>query len=374
MGLITPCIIAPDSSHWAGWADAVLSREPARRAAGHAFEQRLISAGRVPVLSFHHLEELLAIDDAAHARDRLSFLSELTLVAWLRVDATTFGPGGIVDIVAAEAIAALSGAGKVDEVRDGARSILLQTGSARAVLGDELWVWEAVREEFRRRNVEARDITAVTPVHYFDDQRTIREIVQGRIRSSAEQVARVHEIRASLITEITNHGDKRISDPSVVADSFLHRVNQLSVPDGVSVRDLIVASLTAQGLDRHEVRDDALLADLNVLALLRNRLKTVAPLTGRSFEDLKPIPEVAFPHHLIYRSLKLYGQRRKRRPGGDLNDGHLAALAPFVDELYVDRRTAEDFRRASRRDPDLRRLIGRVGKASTFQGLTASPC
>ncbi len=42
---------------------------------------------------------------------------------------------------------------------------------------------------------------------------------------------------------------------------------------------------------------------------------------------------------------------------GDVTDGHLAGLAPYCNELYVDERTAEVFRRAHARSPALSSLL-----------------
>jgi hypothetical protein len=44
-----------------------------------------IDQGIVPLLSLHHLEELLGVQDDATARARVAFLQDLPLLAWLRL-------------------------------------------------------------------------------------------------------------------------------------------------------------------------------------------------------------------------------------------------------------------------------------------------
>jgi hypothetical protein len=68
MSLMRPRVVAPDTSHWANWIDAALSSDPAKRYAARHFHDRLLDAGKVPFLSWHHLEELLCVDIAANAR------------------------------------------------------------------------------------------------------------------------------------------------------------------------------------------------------------------------------------------------------------------------------------------------------------------
>jgi hypothetical protein len=52
----------------------------------------------------HHLEELLVVDDPVSARDRVTFLRSLPLVAWMQTPKDV-GLGSIVDILSAEAVA-----------------------------------------------------------------------------------------------------------------------------------------------------------------------------------------------------------------------------------------------------------------------------
>jgi hypothetical protein len=95
-------------------------------------------------------------------------------------------------------------------------------------------------------------------------------------------------------------------------------------------------------------------------------LRIVASKTGRSFDDLKRIPIAELPSRLIGNSLKKHGQPRQKRPGGDLIDGYLGVLAAYSGMLYVDKRTAEDFRRAIAKETKLTGLIGVVAKAADF--------
>ena len=95
----------------------------------------------------------------------------------------------------------------------------------------------------------------------------------------------------------------------------------------------------------------------------------VASRTGRAFGELKKVPMTILPSRIIGDALKKYGQRRQKRPGSDLNDAHLSALAAYCDVLYVDKRTAEDFRRAKAKQPVLSMLIGDVVKGRNFMDL-----
>jgi len=120
------------------------------------------------------------------------------------------------------------------------------------------------------------------------------------------------------------------------------------------------------------------MGELGRLVLFRTQLKVVAPHTGIPFETLKRrVRPDQMPHRVIGDALRIHGQKLNERKGSDLNDGYLAALAAYADVLYVDKRTAENFRRAVRKEPGLAVLVGRIEKASDYRSilgrLAASP-
>ena len=101
-----------------------------------------------------------------------------------------------------------------------------------------------------------------------------------------------------------------------------------------------------------------LAAESNRLAIFRTKLRVVVAKTGLAFEQLKTVDMTLLPHWRIEQALKTHGQTRPRVVGSDIVDGYLAKLAAYTTELFVDKRTAEDFRRVVAKAPDLATLIG----------------
>jgi hypothetical protein len=102
--LIAPRIVVPDSSHWAVSIDDALSGDRVRQAAARGSHRRLLDQGKIPFLSWHHVEELLGIESEASARARIDFLQSLPLMAWMQLPKWPGRLGGTTDILAAEAI------------------------------------------------------------------------------------------------------------------------------------------------------------------------------------------------------------------------------------------------------------------------------
>ncbi len=369
MTIVRPVIIAPDSAHWSRWIDATLRPLHRDHVAAATLYDRLIAAGRIPLLTFHHLEELLAIEDSEWAMRRIGFIQSLPLIGFVRYPDNSLQTGTIVDILAAELEAALHGADSMAEVREAARGLLVRTGSGTDVIGTEMWIWQVVRAECRRRNRSSRSIAAIRRMGLFDDRRSVGEIVKGSIRPPNDRQSRLARMSGEVTDHVRTRGDVRIEDPAGVANWFMSEVGEVDLPPDIDVRGLLEWALTGQGLDREEIRDDALLADLNRLAIYRTRLRIIADHLGVPYVRLKAIDPAILPSLWVQHGLERHGQDRQRRPGSDLADECLAALAPYVDELFVDRRTREDFRRLGRADKSLVNRIGTVRSAGQFTEL-----
>lgn len=375
MTLIEPKIIAPDSSHWAKWLDAATGKDGGRRQRARALHERLMKQGRIPLLSWHHLEELLGGKDDDAARARVAFLQGLPMLAYLRLAKDEAGLGSIVQVLAAEAIAASEGHGDLISVRDRARELLLKTGSGTQAIGEEAWVWEAVRPMLRSHKSKTDMIAALGPLQTFDENRTIGELAKLAANPPDQMRAQLSRIHAQALLEAKQSTGGDAARARTMADDFIARVVPNMPSPGTTVREFLVSTLVGQGLDEEEVRDECVLADLSRLALFRSQLRVVASETGRSFKALKKVPMDVLPSRVIGEALRTHGQSRPLRPGSDLNDGYLGVLAAYCAVLYVDKRTAEDFTRAQRKEPRLKGLIGEIIKAADFEALLGpTPC
>jgi hypothetical protein len=362
-------IIAPDTSHWAQWIDSALDTSSVKHQEALKFHDQLMSVGRIPLLTWHHLEELLAIEDGVWARRRVAFIQNLPFLAYIKFPNEEPFPGTIIDVLSAEVAAVLGGATNLLDVRNAARGLLIQTGSGAEVLGSEAVEWDVLREDVLKHRQHLKQVAAVRIMSLFDDRRTVAEIAKESLRTSEEQTARYFSLRQEVLDHILNRGDKDIADPRSMAEDFVNSAKELSIPDVTDVRSLLEFGLMVQGVDREEISDDAVLADLKVLAVFRSRLRIIANNIGEQFDTIKHVNMRILPSWQIQSLLGQFGQDRQRRPGSDIVDEALSALAPYVDELFVDRRTAEDFRRVILKKDAIVSSLGRIRKSPNFEGL-----
>jgi hypothetical protein len=86
-----------------------------------------------------------------------------------------------------------------------------------------------------------------------------------------------------------------------------------------------------------------------------------------SFEELKTRVDMdRIPSWVISHGLHTYRQDLPTWEGGELVDSYLASLSPYADLTYVDKRTKENFNRASGRSLPFRRLVRRVEKCGSY--------
>jgi len=309
MALILAQIIAPDSSHWAKWIDGALSTDRARRDMAREFHQRLLDVGRIPFLSWHHLVELLGIENEAKARARVAFLQSLPLIAWMRFPQEQAGLGAITDILAAEAIAVDAGCDNPATVRGHVRQLLMRTGPATDAIGTENWVWEIVRPEILALRPHAGMVAALSGLRTFDDSQTVGQVVT-QAKSSPEDVAcKMAAIRAQALREAMAADPKREpAEARAMADEFVSRVLAMMPTRDMSVRELLVATYVAQGLDPDEIRDTSRLSDLSALATFRSHLRVVVEKTNLPFDRLKQLRMEQLPSWRIVQALRKHGQ------------------------------------------------------------------
>lgn len=110
------------------------------------------------------------------------------------------------------------------------------------------------------------------------------------------------------------------------------------------------------------------------LAQFRQQLKAVAPLVGVPFERLRRAVQMdQIPSWVITSTLRKHSQTpQNRHKGSEVNDRVLIAFAAYADIVFVDKRTKENFKRATMKDGRIKKLAtARVEKAPSYRDVVA---
>lgn len=367
--MLTASLIALDSSHWAGWIEDARSRDSELRSRANGFAEALLRRGLIPVVTIHHMAELLSVSDEAQAMERVDFIRGLPCIAWLKIDQADGLPEGVVSLAASECRAACEGAGTLEDVRRCVRAGAFRFGSGQDGLG-ESWVWRELRPHMVAQAESARRVAAIAPVDFGNEHQTVGDLVTGRFRAQSEAKAALSGIQAMLAGEISSRGDRRIEKPGEMASDFIAEVASRGPLGASSVEAFVYDTYARLGVARDEIRPEMTLSELGDLVIFRSKLKVLAEVVGRTAEDLwANVRQDQLPHWILGEAIRKYRHPSKRRSGSELNDNHLAMLAPYVDYLYVDRNTADAFRRMADAGHESTNWIGRVARATDYNSI-----
>jgi hypothetical protein len=367
-------LIALDTAHWAALVTDKVHGTDDRRRTSIGFIPALLEQGWVPLLCWHHLEELIQHGDADLVDARLRYLRGIPHLAYIRPFLPGGGPGSVVDLLRAEVAVALSGEAELLRVRDGARQRAITFGDGQSVVPEELDGWRALRGVLEARQHGARRVAAIGRWRAADiDHLPLSTWLDQPLRNVEEVMPTLEHQRRALEREISTRGDKRIQDPAHMAAEFMSEV----LHDGLAARrasgvNAVVQMLVDAGLDADDIDPAATFGATMDLLIFRNRLRVVADGLPLPWSELKRrVKPSQIPTTVLEDAMRRHAQDQPERKGSDLGDTHLLCLSAYADMTLVDKRTLENVRRLRSKNTPTQTLLGPVARASDYADIPA---
>lgn len=362
--------VSLDSSMLGRLARDYFSKIETRRKSARMFLDLLARRGVIPFLCWHQFEELIKHGNDDTARERVAFLRALPLAAWVRArDGSTLG--SVVDVFVAECEAILGMGEKPSliKVRNAAKEKLISFGSGADAVAPYEDVWLEVRPCLWRREKEAREIVAVSRAQVADiSNRTVGSCLSGALRSPRQARAILDVMRLRMANEIRTRGDKRIPNPDGIAEDFYNKVYSEGSQLWSEESSGPGAALAEFGIDLEQLDPHTKMGEVLADVEFRSKLRAVCPWFTLSAEGLrKVIRSELVPTWIIERSIANFGQLREEHKGSELNDRHLACLAPYCHLTYVDKQTMEDIRRARQNSQEFVSIMGKVERVTSHE-------
>lgn len=371
-------LVAFDTAHLGDMARDWSSRRAAERQAASGFVSTLFRLGWVPVLSWHHLDELLKHHRIEVASDRLKFIRSLPAIAWVRSAADEILPGAVVDILAWEAKAAteVTGDGAL-EVRDRAATHMLAFGTGDEAVAWFVDGWEVLRPFLWAREARSREIVAISRSTVMDEMSLDRvtEWLRSNLNEPTETTRKSQELHELLSQEIKNSGDRRIPNAEDISARFFEDVFDSAAALRSGGASPVRQYLRSIGIDEADITLKTTMEDVTDLARHRKRLRLVSDAISTPYERLKSEATLdRIPSCIIQKGMEMHRQRHREHKGSDLTDAYLACLAPYVDICFVDKRTHENVIRAKRKSPLVTSLAQSVQKLGYYKDAVEHLC
>ncbi len=372
MSIITPQLLALDTSILARWAhDAYSPIAEAQRASANALHL-LFSSDWLPVLSWHQVEELLCHADSDVCSNRMRFLSSLPHVAWVRSCAGIPSLGSIVDLLATE-LEVLSSLGNISQsaFRIAVRERLYRFGEVSHLA--PLACWRDLRPHLLESQAHGRETASISHVKDRDSDTAVLQNLDQMtpLPNSAADRLFAQQSR-DLEQHLSARGDRRLQDPATVAQAFTSDVSALFR----RVRDAdpshVKALLSEFDVPEEDIDDSTTLDEFAEMAANRTRIRVACRSLGCDLDEIWPrLRGTDIPSQIIQARLRSTQKSAPTASGSDITDVHLASFSPYVDCVVVDKRTHEYLSQAARRDDFIASLIERYVRLSSYRDIGA---
>ncbi|MDG4475470.1 hypothetical protein [Thiovibrio frasassiensis] len=370
MSIIQPKFIAIDSSILINWAGDANSNDIKRKKRAITVLEEIISQNWVPVICWHHFEELARHAEESLIASRIEFLKSFPMLAWIwRADGYDF-LGSIVDVVSAEIQIFVSKQEmSKDEKRACVRSCMLRFGKPKDI--PTLALWKELHPYCIAMGKRQQEISSVCHISSNEQDKTLLSELDSKSVMETEQARQAYISEVSSVTnELIAKGDKRLDNPEEISRSFCDQV--FSEVQGISncKSKLSESFINHFGFSKCDLPDNATLGDLKKAVVRRQQLEISVRQLGLNIDEVWPkLKNHLLPSEEIISEIRISRKNALRSSGSDINDDYLASLIPYLDAVLVDKRTYEYLRQASIRNPHLFSSIKSIFKAGAYYQL-----
>ncbi|MDO8446678.1 MAG: hypothetical protein Q7T53_11355 [Deltaproteobacteria bacterium] len=372
--LIIPHLIALDSSTIGNVArDLYGSNQHNQGKARHLLDCISLK-NLIPLVTWHHIEELLQHEDDAVIDNRICFIKNLPMVAWFDTVKPSGIIGTIMDIQAIELSWLISNPStSFEEIIQKTKDKLLKFGTGRDLISIyDMTIWKQIMKRTAPiRQNRRREIASISHAKIGGSE-TKKPInfSNWQLRNHEEAEKVVETLKTNLEKDLVNRGDKKLSDHKTVAQEFIKDVYK----DGLHLYhnrgDVRENFLKSFGLSPEEIPDKASIEDIGYAAIFRKKLKILAEILDINEDSFKTIKEDHCPSWLIWKELDKVLKSDDRTYGSNITDKYLAVLALYADFLIVDKRIHEKFNQVVRRNAVIKKVITNVVKLSDYGNIS----
>lgn len=365
-------LIALDSSVLNDISRDYFHKDQAKQQSAKNVINSLYNFGGILVITWHHLEEILAHKNDTIVSNSIKFIQNLPLVASLKSPNHMHFTGSILNIETEEINNLL------DHNNDNLKSTIMKTKanifhfcSGQELLEPFLDVQNILRNRILNKVNVKREIVSISRAQSLNaNNMKLSDLKTGKMNSPEKRALIVEYMKHNLINEIRERGDKKIKSAEVSATNFLSSIfdnNDESFDSSSLLQKLF---LEPNNITNEEFEKLKNWEEFKYLSIFKKRMITIS----ENFPDTKrkstlKLEEGNCPTWLLWKELYKIRVKAERVSGSDINDAFLAGLILYVDLTIVDKRTYEYLLQIKRKNTKLKSLMGKFEKLSHYSDI-----
>lgn len=370
--LIVPRLIALDSSIIGNVARDYYHSNQQSRNKAIIFLDYLYSQNLIPLVVWHHIEELLQHKDDKVICDRMRFIRNLPMIAWFDSINQPGMIGSIMDIQAIELSWLISNPStSLKEIIQQTKNKLLRFGTGKDLIPmcDEK-TWEQIREALLPIQERRREIASISHA-IIGDKKPISSS-NWQLRRPEEAMKALEMLQHNLESDLINRGDKKLSEQKLVAQRFIRGIYEHGVQFYQNKGKAQEIFLKSFSINPEEISGKATMEDIGYAAIFKAKLKILSKMLDVDYNTLKIIKENHCPSWLIWKEVDKTLKSSCRTSGSDITDKYLSVLSLYADFIVVDKRLHEAFRQIVRQNMALRKIINNIIRLSDYRKISVA--
>ena len=293
-------------------------------------------------------------------RERLEFLRNIQLIAWLRPYSRTWFPGGIPDLFTRELHAVVHhSAHGWGEIIQKVRQDLWETGVGSDIFNDSDPFGMLIRAEAKRQHEHDMYVASVARAHPVGiNDLKLRDLLKLPQRPKVERIDYVKRFTKEMEGQLNEHGDKRLGRTDKIASSWAHdTLDHVQAIDGLGGNP-ILSTYKSLGIPVDVLDPEMTIGEIGELVIYATRLKAAGAKLNPPVEvGIKAVPIGTLPSYVLERKLASFQGKADRVSGSDFGDSYIAPLIFYSDGVEVDKRTFHYLENIRRSDPNLADLM-----------------
>lgn len=360
-----PFVVCLDTAHWVGLIGALRSAKT--RAGTQVRLAALEAVGGSLALTFHHIVELAQHENRGEVEARfraLGHIAPMCGIAGIIHD----GPGSVVDLITQELLAALeSPDGEAEAI-----AAAVWPGAVEPASGADFSDWllpqvDVLHWHVAKGTARSRNISLLSQATTLDRSKE-KLIPNARALSLPEVKANLAALERRLAAEAVQRRDPRASESEAVNGAAQFIQELMGDVKGIAAQENIWEALLARAnVSAQEAAGMRYFGDVADLGQFRKQLEIPAQHLCLTNDEVRRVRPEQFPTWLIHLAYTKHRQVAARTQGSDLGDMHLLCHAPYMDAMFVDKRTHENVRRIRQKDPRAAVFLQSVQRAGTWE-------